>query len=690
MDSQQSRPAAPLPRLDDAPLRILVVDGDERDRLEVRRCLQLSGLPAVIDEAGSAAETLERLGPAVYDCVLLEASIPGVNGLSLLLQGIRDTAIEMPAVMFTGRGNEEVAVALMNAGVAEYLPKASLTPERLASSLRHAMELSRAVTAERRAEHEHHVQESRFRTLANAIPQLAWMADTSGAIHWYNERWYDFTGMRFEEMQGWGWQKVHHPDHVQRVTECIQRSFDTGEPWEDTFPLRGRDGVYRWFLSRAVPLRDDSGNIVGWLGTNTDITERIQQTQRQRTLAETAIRINSSLTVAEPVQTILQMVSDAVAEIIGAHMVTIAMTGDHGWAKVMQAVSLSDKYAAWRTYDERPNGSGIYAEVCRTNRPMRLTRAELVAHPLFRGFGDAAARHPPLRGWLCVPLIGRDGRNLGALHVSDKFVGDFTADDEAVALQLATIAAAAMENCAAYGEVRDAGRRKDEFLAVLAHELRNPLAPVLTAAGMLRMDHPNDARVQHISDVLERQGKQMMRLIDDLLDASRIGRGKLVLVKQVVDLATVVDRALDAIQSAIDERRHELSLSLPSEPLRVEVDPARLNQVLCNLLSNAVKYTEPGGHIWVTAVKDQSDVVIRVRDTGIGMSPEFVVHAFEMFHQAAPEKPDARGGLGIGLALVRSLVEMHGGTVSAHSEGLQKGSEFTVRLPCTGQSCADR
>ena len=448
MNSHQSQPA--LSRASDPPLRILVVDDDEFDRLLVRRCLQQSGLSAVIDEAGSAAETLERLGPAAYDCILLEYSIPGVNGLSLL-QGIRDTVVEMPAVMFTGRGNEEVAIALMNAGVAEYLPKASLTPERLASSLHHAMELSRAVASERRAAHERRVQESRFRTLANAIPQLAWMADTSGSIHWYNERWYDFTGTRFEEMQGWGWQKVHHPDHVQRVTERIQRSFDTGEPWEDTFPLRGRDDEYRWFLSRAVPLRDDSGNIVGWLGTNTDVTERIQQTQRQRTLAETAIRINSSLSVAEPVQTILQMVSDAVAEIIGAHMVTVAMTGDHGWAKVMQAVSLSDKYAAWRKYDERPDGSGIYSEVCRTNRPMRLTRAELIAHPLFRGFGAAAARHPPLRGWLCVPLIGRDGRNLGALHVSDKFVGDFTADDEAVALQLATIAAAAMENCAAYG-----------------------------------------------------------------------------------------------------------------------------------------------------------------------------------------------------------------------------------------------
>ena len=647
-------------------------------------------------------------------------------------------------------------------------------------------------------------QETRFRALADAIPQLAWMADANGWIHWYNQRWYDYTGTTLEEMQGWGWQNVHHPDHVHRVTERIQRSFDTGEPWEDTFPLRGTEGSYRWFLSRALPIRGDDGHIVGWLGTNTDITDRldaeqklreseerfrraleietvgvtffktageitaandaffrmtgwspeevaagvvrwdeltasewmprlrlaveefeatsrispyekeclrrdgsrwwglfaatrvsetegvefildvtdrVRQTQRQRALAETAIRVNSCLSIEEPVQAILQAVSDAAADIIGAHMATIAMTSEHNWAKVIQSVSLSDKYAAWRTYDERPSGAGIYSEVCRTNHPMRLTAAELVAHPLFRAFGGAAGRHPPLRGWLCVPLIGRDGRNLGALHLADKFAGDFTADDEAMALQLATIAAAAMENCAAYQEVRDADRRKDEFLAVLAHELRNPLAPILAAAGVLRMAETHDPRVQRVSDVLERQGKQLTRLIDDLLDASRIGRGKITLVKETVDLAVVVERVMDAVRPAIDDRQLELTVSLPPEPLTLDVDIARMTQILSNLLLNAVKYTEPRGCIWVTAAADHTDVVVSVRDTGIGMTEGFVVRAFDMFTQAEHGQAYASGGLGIGLSLVRRLVEMHGGTVAAHSGGLHNGSEFIVRLP---------
>jgi PAS domain S-box-containing protein len=646
--------------------------------------------------------------------------------------------------------------------------------------------------------------DSRFRALADAIPQLAWMTDASGWIYWYNQRWFDYTGTTLEEMQGWGWQKVHHPDHVQRVTERIQRSFDTGEPWEDTFPLRAKDGVYRWFLSRALPIRGNDGNIGGWLGTNTDITDRleaekalrqseerfrraleietvgvsffktggeitgandaflrmtgyrhedvaaghlrwdeltpsewmphslraieeltatgrttpyekecfrkdgsrwwglfaatrvsetegvefildisdrIRQSRRQHALAETAVRVNSTLSIEEPVQDILQAVSDAAADIIGAHLVTVSMTSGNNWAKVVQAVSLSEKYAAWRTYDERPNGAGIYSEVCRTNRPMRLTSAELIAHPLFRGFGAAAATHPPLRGWLCVPLIGRDGRNLGALHAADKFTGDFTAEDEAVALQLATIAAAAMENCAAYQEVRDADRRKDQFLAVLAHELRNPLTPILAAAGVLRMAETHDPQVQRVSDVLERQGKQLTRLIEDLLDASRIGRGKITLIKETVELAAVIERVMDAVRLAIEDRRLVMTVSLPPEPLTLDVDTARLTQVLCNLLLNAVKYTEPEGRIWVTAAPEQNDVVISVRDTGIGMSEEFVARAFDMFSQAEHGQSYARGGLGIGLSLVRRLVEMHGGTVAAHSDGLQKGSEFIVRLP---------
>jgi PAS domain S-box-containing protein len=267
------------------------VDDDEVDRLAVRRSLQQSGIRVMVDEATSAAEAQERIGLAVYDCVLLDYYIPSVEGLALL-SAIRASVPDIPVVIFTGRGDEEMAVELMKAGAVDYLPKASLTPERMASSLRYATELARTAAAQRLAEQELRTQETRFRTLANAIPQLAWMADPSGSRYWFNERWYQYTGTTIEEMQGWEWQKLHHPDHLQRVVSGLRHSFESGEPWEDTFPLRGADGEYRWFLSRALPIRGNDEGIVGWLGTNTDITEqkRAEEERTQLYEAERAAR----------------------------------------------------------------------------------------------------------------------------------------------------------------------------------------------------------------------------------------------------------------------------------------------------------------------------------------------------------------------------------------------------------------
>ena len=291
MTNEPSRDSAPQAETnlesaaDRAPLRILVVEDDELDRQALRRCLQQCGISVTAEDAASAEETLQRIASVRYDCVLLDYYIPGVAGLGLF-QKIRDVAPNMPVVIFTGRGDEEIAVELMKAGAADYLPKAFLTAGRLASSLRHVIELSRAVGARRSAEEELRAQEARFRTLVNAIPQLAWMADPSGSRYWFNERWYDYTGTTFEEVQGWGWRKAHHPDHLQRVVESMRHSFEAGEPWEDTYPLRGKDGTYRWFLSRALPIRGDDGNIANWLGTNTDITEqKIAEAERERALA---------------------------------------------------------------------------------------------------------------------------------------------------------------------------------------------------------------------------------------------------------------------------------------------------------------------------------------------------------------------------------------------------------------------
>jgi PAS domain S-box-containing protein len=228
---------------------------------------------------------------------------------------------------------------------------------------------------------------------------------------------------------------------------------------------------------------------------------------------------------------------------------------------------------------------------------------------------------------------------------------------------------------------READRRKDEFLATLAHELRNPLAPIQNAIQVMRRHDLAEPQLAWARDVVARQAQQMTRLVDDLLDVSRISRGKVQLRKERVPLATLVEHAVETAQPLIEERRHRLTLALPATPVWLEVDATRMEQVLANLLNNAAKYTEVGGQIHLSAATEPGTVTIRVRDTGVGIPAEQLHDVFNLFVQIDGGREGAMGGLGIGLSLVRRLVEMHGGTVSAHSAGRFKGSEFVVRLP---------
>jgi signal transduction histidine kinase len=234
-----------------------------------------------------------------------------------------------------------------------------------------------------------------------------------------------------------------------------------------------------------------------------------------------------------------------------------------------------------------------------------------------------------------------------------------------------------------YDDARDADRRKDEFLAMLAHELRNPMAPILNAVHVLKLRASDSATVYRMREVIEQQLRHLCRLVDDLLDVSRITRGKIQLRNEVVDLVPIVTRAVDNARFQIDGRGQKLRLDISSGPFRLEADPTRIEQVLMNLLANASKYTDPGGSIALTVDREEGLVQIRVRDDGIGIAPEMLPHVFDLFAQADHSLDRSQGGLGIGLTLVRSLVQMHGGSVEARSAGLGQGSEFTVRLPAS-------
>jgi signal transduction histidine kinase/DNA-binding response OmpR family regulator len=290
-------------------------------------------------------------------------------------------------------------------------------------------------------------------------------------------------------------------------------------------------------------------------------------------------------------------------------------------------------------------------------------------------------RSAGIRAVHSTPLLSRGGDIIGT--VAACFRAPHRPSDRQLRLvELYTRqAATVLDNARLYAEIQESNQRKDEFLAMLAHELRNPLAPILNALHVMRLKDHNRQPVEKARMLAEEQVLHLSRLVDDLLDVSRITGGKIRLRKEVLELATLVARTVENMGPVIEERHHRLELALPPESVYLEADPTRLEQILINLLNNAAKYTEPGGRIWLTAAREGNEVVLRVRDTGIGIAAEMLPKVFDMFTQADRSLERSQGGLGIGLTLVRKLVELHGGTVGAFSAGPGQGSEFVARLP---------
>ena len=283
-----------------------------------------------------------------------------------------------------------------------------------------------------------------------------------------------------------------------------------------------------------------------------------------------------------------------------------------------------------------------------------------------------------LHSYISVPLKTK-GTTVGAISfVTAESRRSYTSDDLTLAEDLAHRAAIAIENARLYNELRDADRRKDEFLAMLAHELRNPLAPIRSGLEILALD---DRSNQEAISLMQDQVQHLVRLVDDLLDVSRIMQDKIVLRKEPVELQSLVNRSVEATRELALARGHRLEIAMPDDAIWLNADPVRIVQVIENLLTNALKYTDRGGGIRLAIERQSGEAIIRVADTGMGIEPDLLPKVFELFTQSSRTLDRAQGGLGIGLTLVRRLVELHEGRVVASSEGTGKGSTFEVRLP---------
>lgn len=549
-------------------------------------------------------------------------------------------------------------------------------------------------------------REAELRTLADTIPQLAWMARPDGFLYWYNKRWYEYTGAKSEDTEGWGWQSLVEQSYVQEVLSRWKWSLETGEPFDMEFPIRGSDGTYRWFLTRVNPLHDEDGKVVRWFGTNTDIEDAKQVERRLREQTRTLELLNETgRVVGSTLETekLLQAVTDLATELSGAKIGAFFynVTQDNGESYLLHVLSGAAKGAFEKLGS--PRSTPLFSRTFRGEGTFRSD--DITQHPLYGQMGPHFGMpqgHPVVRSYLAVPVVSRTGEVIGGLFFGHPEVGVFNEQVEHIIGAVASQAAVAIDNARLYESLKraaderaallDAERAarseaervsvmKDEFLATLSHELRTPLNAILGWSQLMATGTLSPEDLNQGLEAIERNARVQTQLIEDLLDMSRIISGKVRLDVQSTDLAKVVDQAVESLRPTAEAKQIQLRKIIDPNSGPVTGDPTRLQQIVWNLLSNAIKFTPKEGKVDVLLERVNSHVEITVHDTGIGIKPEFLPQVFERFRQADSSTTRSYGGLGLGLSIVKHLVELHGGTVRAESPGEGFGSTFIVALP---------
>lgn len=441
------------------------------------------------------------------------------------------------------------------------------------------------------------------------------------------------------------------------------------------------DGRVRHWIGNATPLLDEEGHPAGAVAAFIDITERkraevaLAASARQK---DALYRLTDRLQRTESVEEIYEAALQAIMSAVQCDRASILLADSGGTMRFVGWVGLSDEYR------EAAQGHSPWPANVKTPLPIYVPdlreadiETSLKSHLLREGIVAIAF----------IPLVA-NGRLIGKFMTCFDRPHHFTPDEIDLCVTIARQLAFGIERKRAETALRDADRRKDEFLAMLAHELRNPLSSLMNAVTLLQRAPDRSEVREQARAIIERQSTRLARLVDDLLEVSRITSGRIQLQLQRTSLDEILDRAIETVRPMIEAHRHTLTVTSSRPATWVEADATRLEQVFVNLLTNAAKYTDDGGRIEVEIERGAHEVIVRVRDTGIGMEPELLPHVFDLFVQGQRTLDRSQGGLGIGLSLVQRLVSMHGGTIGVEST-LGKGSTFTVRLPALADSSAD-
>jgi PAS domain S-box-containing protein len=527
-----------------------------------------------------------------------------------------------------------------------------------------------------------------WRVTLESIGDAVITADVEGRVTFLNSVAEALTGWKNDEVAGQPLPAVFHIVNEttrQTVENPALRALSEGliVGLANHTILITRDGVERPIDDSAAPIKDESGSISGVVLVFRDVTA---QRQAERDLRERAAvsafeaETGTVLTRSASIDEMLSRCADIMVRHLNGAFARVWLLNER--ENVLELRASAGQYTHLDGAHSRIAVGQYKIGLIAESRKPTLTNAvvgDLRVHDQdwARREGMVAfAGYPLLVGEKLVGVLAMFARH--ELLKTTLQAMAFVAGSMALAIEQKRQANELRKIAA---ELSEADRRKNEFLAMLAHELRNPLAPIRNALQIVKLTHGKDEAVQTASEMMERQIGHMVRLVDDLLDISRITRGKIDLRRELVELSSIVSQAVETCRPTIEAARHELTVTLPEHPVFLHADAARLSQVFSNLLNNACKYSEPAGRIWLSAERQANEAVVSVRDAGIGISREMLPKIFEMFTQVDQSLERSQGGLGIGLTLVQRLVEMHGGSVTAMSAGPALGSEFVVRIP---------